>query len=64
MPISSTGTQEMEESKLPSLFVVSGYRVFSWSNEEGEPIHVHVCKGRPSPNAAVADKDGRLYHCQ
>ena len=51
MPISSTGTQEMEESKLPSLFVVSGYRVFFWSNEEGEPIHVHVCKGRPSPNA-------------
>ena len=51
MPISSTDTQEMEESKLPSLFVVSGYRVFFWSNEEGEPIHVHVCKGRPSPNA-------------
>ena len=37
--------------KLPSLFLVGGYRVFFWSNENGEPIHVHVCKGVPSPNA-------------
>ena len=43
--------QEMVVSKLPSLFTVSGYRVFFGSNEEGEPIHVHVCKGKPSPNA-------------
>ena len=36
---------------MPSLFLVGGYRVFFWSNENGEPIHVHVCKGAPSPNA-------------
>lgn len=30
---------------------VSGYIVYFWSNEEGEPIHVHVSKGRPTPNA-------------
>ena len=36
---------------MPSLFFVGGYRVFFWSNENGEPIHVHVCKGAPSPNA-------------
>ena len=41
----------MEASRLPSLFFVGGYRVFFWSNENGEPIHVHVCKGAPSPNA-------------
>lgn len=41
----------MEASRLPSLFLVGGYRVFFWSNENGEPIHVHVCKGAPSPNA-------------
>ncbi len=35
-------------SRLPSLFLVGGYRVFFWSNESGEPIHVHVCKGSPS----------------
>lgn len=41
----------MEASRLPSLFLVGGYRVFFWSNENGESIHVHVCKGAPSPNA-------------
>ena len=41
----------MEEYKLPSLFMVSGYKVYFWSNEDGEPIHVHVAKGRPAPNA-------------
>lgn len=30
---------------------VSGYIVYFGSNEEGEPIHVHVSKGRPTPNA-------------
>ena len=41
----------MEELRLPSLFSVSGYKVFFWSNEKGEPIHVHISKGKPSPNA-------------
>ena len=36
---------------MPSLFMVSGYKVFFWSNENGEPIHVHISKGKPSPNA-------------
>lgn len=35
---------------MPNLFTVSGYRVYFWSNETGEPIHVHIAKGRPSPN--------------
>ena len=42
---------KMEEFKLPKLFTVSGYMVYFWSNEEGEPIHVHISKGKPSPNA-------------
>lgn len=36
---------------MPSLFLIGGYRVFFWSNEAGEPIHVHVCKGAPAPSA-------------
>ena len=36
---------------MPKLFTVSGYIVYFWSNEEGEPIHVHISKGKPSPNA-------------
>lgn len=41
----------MEEFRLPSIFTVSGYKVFFWSNENGEPIHVHIAKGKPTPNA-------------
>ena len=36
---------------MPNLFTVSGYKVYFWSNEADEPIHVHVAKGKPSPNA-------------
>lgn len=36
---------------MPSLFTVSGYKVYFWSNENGEPIHVHVSKGKPSPSS-------------
>ena len=36
---------------MPSLFVIAGYRVFFWSNENNEPIHVHICKDKPSSNA-------------
>lgn len=35
---------------MPSLFTVSGYKVYFWSNENGEPIHVHIAKGRPTAN--------------
>jgi len=36
---------------VPSVFRFGKYLVFFWSNENGEPIHVHVCEGTPSPNA-------------
>lgn len=36
---------------MPSLFRIGGYLVFFWSNEDGEPIHVHIGRGKPSPNA-------------
>ena len=36
---------------MPNLFTVSGYKIFFWSNEINEPIHVHVSKGKPSENA-------------
>ena len=43
--------RRMEVFRLPKLFTVSGYIVYFRSNEEGEPIHVHISKGKPSPNA-------------
>ena len=51
MPTSFSGMQNLEELNLPSLFNILGYRVFFWSNENGEPIHVHICKGKPTANA-------------
>ncbi|WP_456081330.1 DUF4160 domain-containing protein [Mediterraneibacter sp.] len=36
---------------MPKLFMVSGYTVYFWSNENNEPIHVHIAKGKPTPSA-------------
>ena len=36
---------------MPSLFTVSGYKIYFWSSENDEPIHVNVSKGQPSPNS-------------
>ena len=36
---------------MPSLFTISGYKVYFWSSEVGEPIHVHISKGKPSANS-------------
>lgn len=51
MRIYYIGMQRMGEFGLSKLFTVSGYIVYFWSNENGEPIHVHVSKGKPVPNA-------------
>ena len=36
---------------MPKLFKIGQYVVFIWSNEIGEPIHVHIGIVNPSPNA-------------
>lgn len=36
---------------MPTLFEIYGYKIFFWSNEEDEPIHVHVAKRKQSANA-------------
>ena len=42
---------KQEDIILPSLFQIGSYKVFFWSNENNEPIHVHIGKGKPTPNA-------------
>ena len=37
-----------EELKLPSIFELSGYKIYFWSNENNEPIYVHISKERPT----------------
>ena len=38
---------------MPQVFKVGSYWVYFWSNKNKllEPIHVHVAKGKPTPNA-------------
>jgi len=33
------------------LFNIGRYIIFFWSNENGEPLHIHIAIGNPSPNA-------------
>ena len=41
---------------MPRLFQIGSYKVFFWSNENNEPIHIHVGKGKPSP------KEQKMFH--
>ncbi len=36
---------------MPILFELYGYKIFFWANENNEPVHVHVAKGKQSANA-------------
>lgn len=47
---------------IPKLFEICGYHISIWSNENGEAIHVHVSKGRPTPNSPKIwiTRDGKL----
>lgn len=33
------------------IFTINGYSIYFWMNENGEPVHVHVSKGKPSSKA-------------
>ena len=55
---------EKEELKLPNIFEIYGYKVYFWSNENNEPIHVHISKGTPQGNATKVwlTKSRRMYY--
>ena len=36
---------------MPRLFLFQGFAIFFWTGEDGEPVHVHVAKGRPTAGA-------------
>ena len=36
------------------------YVIFFWSNENDEPIHVHVCEGTPHEDATKIWMDGMI----
>lgn len=49
---------------MPQVFRLFGYVIFFWSNENGEPPHVHVSKGSPQKGATKIwmEKVPRLAH--
>lgn len=36
---------------MPNLFQIKGYHIYFWSNENDEPLHIHISEGQPSKNA-------------
>ena len=42
---------KVEGLRLPSLFTVGGYKIYFWSGDIQESIHVHVSKGKPTEEA-------------
>lgn len=51
MLIYFSNMQNLEGIRLPSLFQIGSYKVFFWSDENNEPIHIHIATGKPSANA-------------
>ena len=39
---------DKEVLNLPNILEVMGYKIYFWSNEFNEPIHVHISKGKPT----------------
>lgn len=52
---------------MPQIFKIGGYSIYFLVNENNplEPVHVHVSKGIPSPNATKIwiTKSGRCILC-
>ena len=55
--------QESEVPQVPSVFEFLGYKIYFWSNENYEPIHVHISKGNPTINSTKVwlTKAGRMF---
>lgn len=51
MPICCSALQLMEVLVVPKVLEFGRFIIYFWSNENGEPIHVHVAEKTPSANA-------------
>ena len=56
--------KQADNNFMPTLLVINGFRFFFHSNENSEPIHVHVTKGSANgkiwllPNIEIAYMNG------
>ena len=41
----------VEGFKLPKILTVGSYIIYFWSNENGEPVHVHIAEKIPNEYA-------------
>lgn len=52
---------------MPQVFKIGGYWVYFWANENDplEPVHVHVCEGKPQAGATKIwiTQAGKCYLC-
>lgn len=46
---------------MPNILEIQGYKIYFWSNEGYEPIHVHISKGNPETSSTKVwlTKSGR-----
>ena len=43
--------QNAEEFRLPNVLRIGSYYVYFWTNENTEPVHVHISTGKPVPDS-------------
>ena len=51
MPLCLLHVQKQVVGKMSKVFELYGYIIYFWSNENGEPVHVHISKGVQSSTA-------------
>ena len=49
--VEQDGNYSEEEIKEFRETVEKGAHIYFWSNENSEPIHIHISKGKPTPNS-------------
>ena len=58
--------QKWVELPMPKILKILGYVVYFWCNENDEPIHVHVSKGKAQSNGTklwiLRNGDTELVH--
>lgn len=52
---------------MPNLYEIFGYKIYIWTYESRplEPVHVHICKGRPTKTATKIwiTRNGKTIKC-
>ena len=47
---------------MPTIFNIAGYRIYFYSNENNEPCHVHIAKGKGTSSKVWIEPEIKLAH--